>query len=232
MLKKLIKNEYIATARFMIPLYIVLAVLTVMNKIILMIEDNSQLEEVLGENIVYNFVSGLLLVTYILSIFAVFALTVIFIIKRFYDNMLKDEAYLSFTLPVTTKQHLYSKVVVSYTWIVVSSVVVMASLFVMGAGEGVTEEVNTVVKGLRQLLEEGYGPEILAGVVLVLIGIYNLILLPYTCFSIGQRMNGHPVIGAFVTYIVIYMINQIIGIITLVVVFAGNIDGLEQKNDG
>ena len=44
-------------------------------------------------------------------------------------------------------------------------------------------------------------------------------------------MNSHPVLGAFVTYIVIYIINQIIGITTMIAVFAGNLDRLEKMSE-
>ena len=231
MLKKLIKNEYIATVRYMIPLYVILAVLTLMNKILVTIDQNKKLAKAFEGSIVYNVIAGFLLVTYILSVVAVVAFTVIFIIKRFYDNMLKDEAYLTFTLPVSTKQHLFSKIVVSYSWILLSGIVVLCSFLVMGAGFGIGEAFSEIWKGLKEVLNSGYGLEILEGVLLLLLGIYSVIIIPYTCFSVGQRMNGHPVLGAIITYIVIYVINQIIGITSIAVFASGGMDALEKMND-
>lgn len=222
MLGKLIKNEYKATARSFLPLYLVLIVVTIVNKIIIEIQDGFEIET--GLDRVFAVLTALLMITYFLTLFAVGVLTMILIIKRFYDNMLKDEGYLSFTLPVTTGQHLFSKVIVSYSWFVLSIIMIIAAILTIEAGSGMWEIITEMFRQMWEEIKNGQQLEFVSVIILIILAIYNAIMLPYTCFSIGQRFTKHPVLGAFLTYLVIYMINQAIGLIFLLVLVLGGND--------
>ena len=220
MLGKLIKNEYKATARAFLPLYLVLIVVTILNKIMLEVETGAG--ETVSSSSVYTIITTLLMITFFLTLFAVGVLTVILIIKRFYDNMLKDEGYLSFTLPVTTGQHLISKIFVSYSWFVLSILLIIAAVCTVESGFGVWQAFTEIIQPLWEVVQDKYLTEFICVAVLVIFGIYNGIVMPYTCFSIGQRFTNHKVMGAFLTYLAIYMINQVIGMIFLsVMAFTG-----------
>lgn len=220
MLGKLIKNEYKATARAFLPLYLVLIVVTILNKIMLEVEAGAG--DAVSSSSVYMIITTLLMITFFLTLFAVGVLTVILIIKRFYDNMLKDEGYLSFTLPVTTGQHLISKILVSYSWFVLSILLIIAAVFTIESGFGIWHAFTETSQTLWTVVKEKYMTEFICVAVLVIFGIYNGIVMPYTCFSIGQRFTNHKVLGAFLTYMAIYMINQAIGMVFLsAMVFTG-----------
>ncbi|MCR5737134.1 MAG: hypothetical protein K6G64_05740 [Eubacterium sp.] len=229
MLGKLIKNEFKATGRLILPLYIVLLVVTIINKIVIEIQDSSTVA--ITENKVFIAFAAILVLTYFLSLMAVGALTIIFLIKRFYDNMLKDEGYLSFTLPVTTGQHLISKIVVSYTWVLTTILSLIASVLILMSGKGIVDEAKSFWTGLIEVIQDGNQLTAAIVVLSVILSIYNIIITPYLCFSVGQRFNGHKIIGAFITYVVVYIINQVIGVVSLTAFFAlgSNID---QLTDG
>ncbi len=229
MLGKLIKNEFKATSRLILPLYIVLLVVTIINKIVIEIQDSSTVA--ITENKVFIAFAAILVLTYFLSLMAVGALTIIFLIKRFYDNMLKDEGYLSFTLPVTTGQHLISKIVVSYTWVLTTILSLIASVLILMSGKGIVDEAKSFWTGLIEVIQDGNQMIAIVVILCIVLSIYNIVITPYLCFSVGQRFNGHKILGAFITYVVVYIINQVIGVITMVAFFAVG-SNLDQLTDG
>lgn len=90
MLGKLIKNEFRATARTFGAMYLIVFIVTVLFKLVVEIQDAFDLD-----NVVINILSFVTITAFILGIIGVVIGTFIFIIKRFYDNMLKNEGYLS-----------------------------------------------------------------------------------------------------------------------------------------
>ena len=51
---------------------------------------------------------------------------------RFYKSMYTDEGYLTHTLPVTSHQLLLSKILVMAAWNLISTLAILASMFVFG----------------------------------------------------------------------------------------------------
>ena len=221
MLGRLIKNEFKATARNFVPVYLVMLVVTLLLKLFIEIMDFLDFPEgpvVIG-------ISIFLFIAFVLAIIAVIFGTIVFIIKRFYDNMLKDEGYLSFTLPVTTGQHIASKAITSYVWILASMAVIAISVVMLMLGEpsffkAVSEGIDT---GIKYLSENGYWGEAIAVFAAIIIGIYVMIIEAYTCMSVGQLMNKHRVAGAVITYLVIYSIKQVCGMIFVSTQFLGSV---------
>lgn len=97
MLGKLLKYEFKASARLFLLLYGALLLVTIINSVLLRIGDN--LSEA---NWVYSLAQGIVMFSYIMLILAVAITTIVVIIMRFYKNLMGDEGYLMFTLPVST----------------------------------------------------------------------------------------------------------------------------------
>lgn len=224
MLGKLIKNEFKATARNFIPIYLLLLLVTLGVKALELVQDYAG--KSLEDNIVMNVIGVVLIITFVLAIMAIIFGTVILIAKRFYENMLKDEGYLSFTLPVTTGQHIISKVFVSYIWIIASALVCIMSFIIFMIGEpGAFKEIGDTISQMIQLVNKnGWWGYVIQVVLVMIIGIYNGIMLLYTCFSVGQIYNKHRIAGAFITGICIYVISQIVNSIFLISLIGANIN--------
>ena len=119
MLNKLLKHEYKATSRYMIPLYLILLITTILSKITLSL------------NVYYgvlSFIKNFLIVIYFFSLIIVGILTFVVLIERFYKNMVTNEGYLTFTLPAKTSQILNSKLIAAITWSLVSILLILVSL--------------------------------------------------------------------------------------------------------
>lgn len=221
MLGKLIKNEFNATARNFIPVYLVMLAVTLLLKVFLEITDFLSIPE----GPVVAAINIFLMIAFVLAIVAVIFGTIVFIIKRFYDNMLKDEGYLSFTLPVTPGQHIASKALTSYVWIIVSMAVIALSVVILMLGEAsffkmLSEAINV---GIKFLSDNGYWGYAVGVFAAIIIGIYAVILEAYTCMSVGQIMNKHRVAGAVITYLVIYSIRQVCGMVFLTTTFMASV---------
>lgn len=63
-----------------------------------------------------DFVEIMVILTYVISMFAVYVGTSIFLIYRFYTSTYGDQGYLLHTLPVDTHHIILAKVSVSALW--------------------------------------------------------------------------------------------------------------------
>ena len=124
MLRKLTKHEFKATARYMLPLYLVLLVLTVLNRIMLNLDIY---------NGILSFVSNTMMVFYIVSIVTVAIVTLIIMIGRFYKNLVTDEGYLTFTLPVKVTEIVNSKIIIAVLWTIISAILILASILIVSS---------------------------------------------------------------------------------------------------
>lgn len=224
MLGKLIKNEFKATSRNFIPIYLVMMVVTVFMKIIMEIQNNA--DGALSQSRIMGVLGVLSITTFVIAIMAVIFGTIVLIIKRFYDNMLKDEGYLSFTLPVSTGQHIISKVFTSYVWVICSAAVIGLSILILLIGHsGAFTEIGQVITEIfRAVNAFGLWGYVIQFAIMIIVGVYSNIMMGYTCLSVGQNFNKHRIAGAFITYIAIYMITQIINSIFLFILLGANYD--------
>ena len=132
MLGKLLKHEIKATSREYLLLYGAFLIITIFNKIFLEVNTGRR-------NTMISIFQNIFMAAYVLMCMTIFIVTIILIIRRFYKNLLGDEGYLMFTLPVKTYELILSKLIISLLWFVLSFVVFIFSIVI-----DVT--VDTVVK--------------------------------------------------------------------------------------
>ncbi|MBP1755933.1 MAG: putative rane protein [Firmicutes bacterium] len=211
MLGKLLKHEFKATARLLLPIYLVLFVLTIVDRIALSIDFRGAL----------NVIPGFATMAYVISIVTIAVVSLVIIVLRFYKNLMTDEGYLMFTLPVKPSQLINSKLLVSMFWNLVSFLLIIASLL----GVFLTRERFGLLKdGIRMVLNE-MGKEFgtfnmtlltIEFIVLVIIALINNILIIYASIAVGQLFNGHKVLGSFAAYIGISTVLQIVVTVALI----------------
>lgn len=173
MLNKLLKHEFRATGRVMLPTLGALLLLSVMAGISMrVINGQPHVFWVLGV------VMRLLQLAFLLSLFAVFILVVVLIVYRFYKSLMGDEGYLSFTLPVSADGHIWSKLITALVWMaaVVVVCIVSAELFFIIGGKLAFSELPDFA-GLLRNCAESYGVGNTALFVLEV-----LIAIALTCF--------------------------------------------------
>lgn len=74
-----------------------------------------------------RFFSFLFMFAFVVGMVAIFVTAVIIMVRRFYSNMLGDEGYLTFTLPVGVNSLILSKLIVSFVWFMGASLIAAAA---------------------------------------------------------------------------------------------------------
>lgn len=212
MLGKLFKHELKATTRFLAPIYLILLLLSIMDRIVLNLDIFPGALQV---------IPGFITFAYVIAIIAVIAVTFIVMIMRFYKNLMSDEGYLMFTLPVKSHELINSKLLVSIGWTILSVLTVIFSLFIVFLNPTQMSSFWDVFKSAITEIKGEFGGNfallVVEMVVMLLISIVEGIMMIYVSIAIGQLFNGHKLIGAFVSYIGIYFVIQIVVSIFLVI---------------
>ena len=120
MLRKLLKHEFRATARIMGPLYGIMLVLSVCANFsarVLLNGNGSTGSHILA------MLGSLLMVAFVIGMIALVVMSIVLMVNRFRTNLMGDEGYVMFTLPVSSHQLVWSKIIVSTVWFIATFVV-------------------------------------------------------------------------------------------------------------
>lgn len=196
MLGKLLKYEFKATTRTILPAYLLIAFFTVAGRIAI---KNPTINSLLNGSI-----AGVLMLFYVLAIIMIVALTFFMILQRFYTNLLRDEGYLTHTLPVSVDHHIWTKTITAFVWTVISTIVVTVSLFGLLAE---AEDIRILITGMQEVIR-AYNeictiplPLLIAElVILALISLLSALLNLYAAMGIGQFFNRHKILGSVLAY--------------------------------
>ena len=206
MLKKLIKHEFKATYRFYVPIYIALATLVALACIFLTVIDHFDVNEMfLSITLPLGAIVGFLAI-----IFTVLS-PYIFICLRFYRSTATREGYLTFTLPASTNQILFSKFLVSFLWAVITTAVTLFALFVLCV---VGFDSDITFMAIRQFLRSETFD--FMTIFSFFTGYINSILAIYAAISLGQFVRDHRVIASIAFYAAIYTVQQIVSLVVLI----------------
>ena len=117
MLGKLLKHEFRATGRIMLPVFAVLVVLALLFNVSVRYIDSvsSTLLRVFFGLIIFAFTAGII---------ATEIIALVLMINRFYKNLLGDQGYLMFTLPASVHEIVWSKLIVSFVWFLLTNLVI------------------------------------------------------------------------------------------------------------
>ena len=186
MLRKLMKHEFRATGRMMLPMFLVVLVTAVganLSTRRLLETDNGAL----------NTLGILLLIAFALAITGVCIMPLVLMIDRFHKNLLRDEGYVMLTLPVSVHQHVWSKLLVSMLWFVATAVVVFLAFVTLVYEVGLVQQ---FFAGLGELLRQvRIGNYYLELGSVVGIGVETLILLAVSCAGGCPQIYAAMAIG-------------------------------------
>jgi hypothetical protein len=222
MLGKLLKYEFRATGRLYLPLYLVVLVFALLGRISI----NGNLLNITstlnayggsftiggGEGFFSSLVStaaALVLMGYFLTLLGAVVVHFIITIQRFWKNLMGDEGYLMFTLPVSVDELLWCKAIAASVWGLITTLVVLLSLLILAFQPWMMQ---ALVGFFRSL-----GPD--AAIFWEMMGlIFNrgfwilmLLALPvgtleglfflYAAMAIGHTVRNHKVLASIGAYI-------------------------------
>lgn len=124
MLRKLMKHELRATGRVMVPMLLITLICAVGGNL-------SVYHLVESGSVVLNFLGIMLLTAFFAALAGTFIVSFVLMIRRFYQNLLRDEGYLMMTLPVTVNTHVLGKLLVSVFWAAVTAITALLAMFIL-----------------------------------------------------------------------------------------------------
>ncbi len=142
MLGKLMKHEFRATARIMLTVMGALAALAVLANLSL----RTLTKDVNDDITVLKMILILIVVFFGIGVVVTAVMAIVLMVSRFYRNLLKDEGYLMFTLPVSTHELVWSKIIVSTVWFLAAGLLIFLVMSLTG--------LNLSATNLEMILED------------------------------------------------------------------------------
>lgn len=215
MLGKLMKYEWKATWKLLIPLNLFIVVMSVLAYITV------QLDFFESDNDLVIMTGTLLLLTYVLSMFVISVVTIIYLIYRFYTSVYGDEGYLLHTLPVDKHHIIVAKAVVSVSWIILNILLIYLSvLFLISTQERFAE---TLTEGFEFYMEtvNSYNKigafEVIMTLVASFFALLARVLKITACISLGQLSSNHKVLSSIGFYYAIYIVQKMFTLLYYVI---------------
>lgn len=182
MLGKLIKWDLAADWKKYTTLYAATLLVSVMLSVTIKISEKIRYNRFL-ELAEFVFSSA-----FIILIVSIFILVVAFTIMRFYKNVIRDEGYLTHTLPVHTWQILLSKLISSYIWFF-SAVIVGCLCMVIPSGDPL-ESFRAIKDGIEYMYDNDRHMMAMFTAITALSPFF-LLSHVYFCFALGNLSNNH-----------------------------------------
>ncbi len=209
MLGKLMKHEFRAAGRILLPIYLLLLLTTLLFNITL------RLTTQYDESVALTILMRVTEISFIIALIGTAVMSFALMIWRFYKNLMTDEGYLMFTLPTNTDTILWSKLLTAVIWSFITFVVyaiVIAITLVIQDMDGVQAFFHELVPFWNSLditVGEaiGYGAEIFA---MLLLSAFASFLMFYAAISLGHSFSNHKILLSVVFYIAFNVGLQII----------------------
>ena len=229
-MNKLLKYEFRATLRLYLPLYLVMLGFAVLGRFSLwgVPWEVTVQEDLVGwtnlsvsvagtgvGNEVLAILLNIVLAGNVLVLLGAMVVHFIITLQRFWKNLMGDEGYLMFTLPVSTGELLWSKAICAFVWGVVTALMVLLSVLVLAwhpqLVQAVKQELSTIapeewqliLQMLHSVLPPVMWPILVAEAVIS--GVGGLFLL-YSAMAIGHTVKNHKVLASVGAYGVISMV--------------------------
>ncbi|MGL5439329.1 MAG: hypothetical protein ACRDA4_02955 [Filifactoraceae bacterium] len=212
MLGKLLKYEFKSTSRVMLPLYLMLMGLAVVNGFYF----KNLVAKSANMNFSDNLIGSILVFAFFAIIVAILVITIYYVVTRFYKNLLGEEGYLMFTLPVKTSSLVKSKMMFAVIWTMVSYFIIILCMVIIGlimSNFSFSEIVDNIGKVIYEFQLNSEINIYLAGIMIFLVYIVSTLLgllNIYLAMAIGHLRNKGRIMTSIGAYIGIIIIIQII----------------------
>lgn len=215
MLGKLIKYDTKDFIKNMIPIYLVLLVLAIFIRV----------EGILGKNIeIFKGIQIFMIFTF--AVVAIISIGYCFLISimNFYKKVLKDEGYLTNTLPVKKSNILTSKILVSTITFVISVFVILVCCIIAFYSKGMFSNIWEQIE--LNFSQINYNIYLFLGIMIIfiLISYASAVSMVYCALSIGHSFSKNKIGYSVVAGVVLYFIYQILNIATTLIFVLSNIE--------
>lgn len=231
MLGKLIRHEFRATWKVLLLMDAVLLCVGIFGFFVLSTVANLNKrnnDDYIGVIVTSYF---LWFVLYMLAIFAANLGTLIFLTIRYYRNLYSAEGYLTFTLPVETKDLLHAKMINGYIWMFAGTLLTAFSVFlmVMGLMSGVDPYERAQILSELSEIAVSLSPGMYVMFSLLgLIGPLQILMTVYFCITVGQLWQKHRIAGAVLCYVGLTFVSRTLHTFTTIGRFLTRFNQIED----
>ncbi len=232
MLGKLMKYEWKASWKLLLPANLVIVCLSVMTWIANNVAEQSLLSEDRLDGLLSGIFILVMMLSYALSVITVFVGGAIYLIYRFYTSTYGDQGYLLHTLPVDKHHIIVAKALVSAFWILMMALVIYMSAWLVCGGD--TKDFFGEIFGGHWYLPIYVSEEelnvftVIMAIVAAVAGVFAKIMQVAASISLGQLSANHKVMASFGFYIAFRVLQSMLeGMISvLIIMFADGAEGL------
>lgn len=233
---KLVKYEWIAMIRKMVPIYIAVIAVAALNYFLYrdILWTDLPLEDTL-----FGAIQALSAFVYFGLMVGLVAITILLVVQRFYNGLLKEEGYLMFTLPVRSWALALSKALVSILICILSFFVAVISICILG-GVDFIDAFLSIPGSLVFLNQElSQAPELVPHAVIfflelllmALIWMFTWVYHFYLSMSLGQLFRNNRVVWSILWYVGISVVQWIASWFALSILATGFTDVPEIFTD-
>jgi hypothetical protein len=200
MLGKLLKYDLKSIIKIFIPVWLTLLLIAAIKRLAGFVESDS----------VWGSLSNVIpMVVFVLLTIAMFVITIVFIVQRFYNGLLKDEGYLMFTIPAKPWQLIASKGLSAIIMIFASGIVCILSILIIYINGDMLAEMEEI-SGYIQLS----GPQLLgigaAYIGSLLLGMVQTTFHIYLSIAIGHLFSKYRIAMSITAFICINIVMSVI----------------------
>lgn len=209
MLSKLIKHEFRATSRIMWPVFLGMLALTALMRFSQLLLNGGHIPWLL------QLIGVLLVIGFVMGLFALAFAPLVLSAVRWRDHVLKDEGYLTLTLPVSLHQLLISKLIVSAVWYAAAFIVGLLSLLIAASGWSTFQYVPDFFNDVFTAFFE-MEASLRSHALLIVFELFcNFVfavsaaeLVVYAAFSIGYSFNKRKELWTVILILVFFQLAQ------------------------
>lgn len=209
MLSKLIKHEFRATSRIMWPVFLGMLALTALMRFSQLLLNGGHIPWLL------QLIGVLLVIGFMMGLGALAFVPLVLSAVRWRDHVLKDEGYLTLTLPVSLHQLLISKLIVSAVWYAAAFIVGLLSLMIAVSGWSTLQYVPDFFNDVFTAFFE-MEASLRSHALLIVFELFcNFVfavsaaeLVVYAAFSIGYSFNKHKTLWTTILVLVFFQLAQ------------------------
>ncbi|MGM9648786.1 MAG: hypothetical protein ACI3XY_02300 [Butyricicoccaceae bacterium] len=228
MLSKLIGHELRATRRVFLPAYGAAIIFTILTRILMTFDVfREDFMEFSSPKWLIDLMATISTILTVSSLIAIFVLSFVYMIVRFYRNLLRDEGYLMFTLPVRTSDLIWSKCIVSTIWMFASVLVAVIAVFILCTDANFWQTLLPQLKDLFDIVWElGSFHSILYVLEALLFVVFSLFagnMFIYLCLALGQLSSKNRIVLSIAAYIAITTVLEYVGV-SLMMAIGNTID--------
>ena len=215
MLGKLIKHEFRATGRIMLPIMAAVLLLALLANLSI-----AGLAGQLSDIPVLRIVFTLIVIFFVVAIIATGVMAMVIMVSRFYRNLLKDEGYLMMTLPVSVHEHVWAKLIVSLVWFLAAGLLTFLVISATGLNlshtsfDMIIENFPSFAEIREFLTQNGIFGQVIGlffqGILVVILGVIFNCLHFYSAMALGHMFSKDKILLSIVFYVAIsFLVNLI-----------------------